>query len=86
MTAWGVKGDGTAGGKLGEGALASNPETGDTFELELPGLAAFWAKEGGDTLAVALTASSDGEQKKGWLFTATEDAGRFRPPTLVLEP
>ena len=84
VTAWGLKADGKPGGKLGEGALASNPETGDTFEMELPRLEAFWAKEGGDTLAVALTASSDGEQKKGWVFTASEDAGRFRPPTLVL--
>jgi hypothetical protein len=84
VTAVGVTSDGKAGGKLGEAQLSSNPETGDVFEVPLPGLAAFWAREGGDTLSVALAAKSDGEQKKGWVFTASEDAGRFRPPTLVL--
>lgn len=70
---------------LATAALAANPDTGDPLVFELPGLVAFLRTYAADELTLVLTGDGDTDHKTGWKFTATEDAERFRPPTLLLK-
>jgi len=64
--------------------IPANPETGDRMVIPLKPLIPFIQKFSGDELTLVLTADTDTDQKKGWRITATEDAGRFPPATLLL--
>ncbi|MGD9613550.1 MAG: protein kinase, partial [Kiritimatiellia bacterium] len=66
-------------------ALAPNPDTGDPLTFDPPELAAFLRTYAPDELTLVLTGDGDTDHKTGWKFTATEDAERFRPPTLLLK-
>ncbi len=70
---------------IASAALAANPDTGDPLTFELPGLVAFLRTYAPDELTLVLTGDGDTDHKTGWKFTATEDAERFRPPTLLLK-
>lgn len=65
--------------------LQANPETGDILTVEDRALTKFLREFPGDEVTLVLTAGSDGDHKKGWWITATEDSQRFRPPTLILK-
>jgi len=65
--------------------IPANPETGDRMVIPLKPLIPFIQEFSGDELTLVLTADTDTDQKKGWRITATEDAGRFPPPTLLLK-
>jgi len=65
---------------LGEFPLPANPETGDEFSIDSPALLDFVTSSQGETLTLALTGDPDTDHRSGWRFTATEDAGRLRPP------
>jgi len=66
-------------------AIPANPETGDRMVIPLKPLIPFIQKFSGDELTLVLTADTDTDQKRGWRITATEDAGRFPPATLLLK-
>ena len=66
-------------------ALAPNPDTGDPLTFDPPELAAFLRTYAPDELTLVLTGDGDTDHKTGWKFTSTEDAERFRPPTLLLK-
>ena len=70
---------------LATAALAANPDTGDPLVFELPELAAFLRDYAPDELTLVLTGDADTDHRTGWKFTSTEDAERFRPPTLLLK-
>lgn len=70
---------------LDAAALAANPDTGDPLVFELPELAKFLRDYASDDLTLVLTGDADTDHRTGWKFTATEDAERFRPPTLLLK-
>ena len=65
--------------------LPPNPQTGDILTVEDRALTNFLREFPGDEVTLVLTAGSDGDHKKGWWITATEDSQRFRPPTLILK-
>ena len=65
--------------------LPPNPQTGDILTVEDRALTKFLREFPGDEVTLVLTAGSDGDHKKGWWITATEDSQRFRPPTLILK-
>ncbi len=64
--------------------IPANPETGDRFLIESDTLASFTRDYTGDELTLVLTADTETDQKNGWRITASEDDGRFPPPTLIL--
>jgi serine/threonine protein kinase len=65
--------------------LPANPETGDRLQIAARPLLDFIRDYPDADLTLVLTADSDTDQKNGWRFTATEDAQRFPPPTLILK-
>jgi len=65
--------------------LPANPDTGDPLTFELPELAAFLRDYAPDELTLVLTGDGATDHRTGWKFTASEDAKRFRPPTLLLQ-
>ena len=71
--------------RLASVALAPNPDTGDPLTFDPPELAAFLRTYAPDELTLVLTGDGDTDHKTGWKFTSTEDAERFRPPTLLLK-
>lgn len=70
---------------LGTHDLPANPETGDRLQVPSPALLDFIRGFPGDELTLVLTGDGDTDHKSGWRITATEDAGRFPPPTLILK-
>jgi predicted Ser/Thr protein kinase len=71
--------------RLAAAPLAPNPDTGDPLVFDLPQLAEFLRTYAPDELTLVLTGDGDTDHRTGWKFTATEDAARFRPPTLLLK-
>ncbi len=65
--------------------LPGNPETGDPLLVPLPDLVTFLRDGAGDALTLVLTGDVETDHRSGWRFAATEDAERFRPPTLLLK-
>ena len=65
--------------------LPANPETGDRFMVSSPDLVPFLRDYAGDELTLVLTGDTETDHKGGWRITASEDAGRFPPPTLILK-
>lgn len=71
--------------RLASVPLPANPDTGDPLVLELPELATFLRAYAPDELTLVLTGDGDTDHRTGWKFTSSEDAERFRPPTLLLK-
>ncbi|MDY0149674.1 MAG: serine/threonine-protein kinase [Kiritimatiellia bacterium] len=65
--------------------IPANPETGDRLPITSRTLLTFIRDYPDDTLTLILTADDQYDHKNGWRITATEDAARFPPPTLILK-
>ena len=65
--------------------LSPNPETGDPLQVVSAPLARLIRDSTGNDLTLVLTGDTANDHKGGWRITATEDAERFRPPTLYLK-
>ena len=81
-----------AGGMLANGAslaatfdLPANPETGDRLLVDVKPLLDSLRDPAVEHLTLVLTGDTDTDHKGGWRITATEDADRFPPPTLLLK-
>ena len=81
-----------AGSMLANGAtlvatfdLPANPETGDRFLIDVKPLLDSLRDPAGEHVTLVLTGDTDTDHKGGWRITATEDADRFPPPTLLLK-
>lgn len=71
--------------KLLEFDMPANPETGDRIQIPFQPLVAFLRSYTGDDITIVLTGDLETDHRGGWRITATEDSGRFPPPTLYLK-
>ena len=81
-----------AGSMLANGAslvatfdLPPNPETGDRLLVDVKPLLDSLRDPAVEHVTLVLTGDTDTDHKGGWRITATEDADRFPPPTLLLK-
>ncbi len=65
--------------------IPANPETGDPLLFSDASLAAFIRDYAHDEITLVVTGDTETDHRSGWRITATEDAERFRPPTLILK-
>lgn len=66
-------------------SLPANPETGDRFLIEVKPVLDALRDPAVEHLTLVLTGDTETDHKGGWRITATEDAARFPPPTLLLK-
>ena len=71
--------------KLLEFDMPANPETGDRIQIPAKPLVAFLRDYTDDDLTLVLTADTETDHRGGWRITASEDVGRFPPPTIFLK-
>ena len=65
--------------------LPANPETGDRFVIDVKPVLDALRDPAVEHLTLVLTGDTATDHKGGWRITATEDAARFPPPTLLLK-